>query len=331
MKAFIKRVILYLIMCFFLFAICLQVYDPFVGDDFSANINRSLYYKNDKIPELPGVIHKQYNNIGEFGENYSDTITRKRIFFVGSSTTESFYLDFKDSWIGRLGLDKQYWVNNAGIDGASIDIMNNTINKYLKKFHPDYIIVLLNPFNYKENNNKTRSRIDEIKLYSSIIRPYIRICYQQYQKIFKSKIMIGHQKAEWPKLERNVSKTDVQKIRAEYDQKKYFDNLDEMTAVIRKNGAIPIYMSDATPFGDYIESNMDIGMIKGSIEEDHTYKDFSKMLNAYCQTKNIKFVDGYSMPKSITNYYDYSHFNYKGANEFAKFIKKDLLSCLESE
>jgi hypothetical protein len=330
MGLFIKKIILYFVMCFFLFAICLQMYDPFVGDDFSGNINRTLYYKNDKIPELPGIIHKQYNNIGEFGENYSDTIKRNKIFFVGSSTTESFYLDFKESWIGRLELDKQYWVNNAGIDGASIDIMSHTIDKYLKKFQPDYIIVLLNPFNYKENNNKTSSRIDEIKLYSSIIKPYTRICYQQYQKIFKSKIMIGHQKAEWSKLERNISKTEVLKVQPGYVPKKYFDNLDEMTAAIKKIGAIPIYISDAIPFGDYTENNMDLGLIKGSIEEDYTYKDFNKMLEAYCKTKNIKFISGYSMPKSISYYYDYSHFNYKGSVEFAKFIKQDLLSCLET-
>lgn len=330
MKVFIKRVILFSIMCFFLFAICLQVYDPFVGDDFSGNINRALFYKNDKIPELPDIIHKQYNNIGEFGEDYSDTIKRKKIFFVGSSTTQSFYLDFKDSWIGRLELDKQYWANNAGIDGASINTMANAINKYLKSFHPDYIIVLLNPFNYRQNNDKTEELADKIKLYSSIIKPYIRICYQQYQKIFKSKIMIGHQKAEWPKLERNVSKTDALKAQAGYDQKKYFDNLDEMTAAIKKTGAIPIYISDAVPFGDYTENNMDIGMIKGSIEEDYTFRDFNKRLDEYCKSKNVKFVSGYSMPKSISYYYDYSHFNYKGSTEFAKFIKKDLLDCLKS-
>ncbi len=330
MKVFIKRIALYFIMCIVLFAVCLQVYDPLVGDDFSANINRTMYYKNDKIPELPAIIHKQYNNIGEFGENYSDTIKRKKIFFVGSSTTQSFYLGFNESWIGRLELDKQYWVNNAGIDGASIDVMDNAIDKYLQKFHPDYIIVLLNPFNYKEVNGKKQGWIDKVRLYSSILKPYARICYQQFQKIFKSKIMIGHQKAEWQKLERNLSKTAIQKIQPTYEADKYFSNLDQMTAAIKKIGAIPIYISDATPFGDYSDHSMDIGMIKGSIEEDYTFRDFNQKLHVYCQSNNIKFVDGYSMPKSISYYYDYSHFNYKGSVQFANFIRKALLSSLES-
>lgn len=318
-KNFIFKCIFFILLSFFSIIIAFQIYNPLaiiVGNQIEKNITRT--YINNFIKESPRLIKVQNNNIGYIGEDYSDTIKRVKVLFLGSSTTQSIYIPYNYKWT-TLAIDKsKIWSNNCGVDGSSVTQWIAETKK-LYSIRPNFIIILLNPFTNKNldvNSNESflKRNINKINFYKYVLRPF-------YLSKLSRNINSGHKIVSWQEqIKSNPSNNYIN-----IDFIRTTEKLDELISSIKACGAIPIIISHPTPFGNYIDLyGNDISKVDGSLTTDSFYFEFSKYLFSYCKKENIPFINGYEFGKNTDYFYDYAHFNIKGSLEFANLIKFNL-------
>lgn len=320
-KIFFLKLFIYIFSLIICFGIALELYNPL-----KTGAKSTLVFINDKIPELPNQIKINFNNIGYIGENYSDTIQRKKICFIGSSKTLQIYIPFENQWSSQLFKNSnKYWFNNCGQDGTNIYNWINTTNE-IKQIKPDFVVILMDPFD--ENikiQNSSRNKISKLSLFRFIAIPL----YRMLQSYLGNNNMIGHGKTNW----NNITKVNYTK-RNDYN---HFDRntmnqiLLQQIESIKRINATPIFISCPTPFGDYTNNqNIKINKIKGSIETDMYFSSFSKLLDTFCKENKVCFINGYRLKKDTEYFYDNTHFNIKGSKAFADLIKTEILNNLDS-
>jgi hypothetical protein len=315
-KIFIFKCIFILLLSFFSTVIVFQIYTPLdlaSGNKTDKNITR--IFVNNYIKELPKLIKVQNNNIGYLGENYSDTIKRVKVLFLGSSTTQSLYVPYDYKWT-TLAIDKsKIWSNNCGADGSRIVQWIAEI----KNFHsikPNFIVVLVNPFTAKNLNDKSsesllKRGLNKISFYKYILRPFVL-------SRLKRNLIVGHNVVKW---EKQIKSNPSNKYES-FDINKTKEKLDELISSIKDCGAIPIIISHPTVFGKYIDVHgNDFSKIDESVSIDLFYLEFSNYLFSYCKKEKIPFINGYQLRKNSDYFYDYSHFSLKGSSEFANLIR----------
>jgi hypothetical protein len=315
-KKFFINLILLISSILILFSFLFQFYNPIKYRN-----NQVIRYTNDKIPDLPKSINVTYNNLGYIGEEFSDTITREKICFIGSSRTQSIYIPNEYKWTFNIFNDKtKFWVNNCGIDGSNINIWINEIKK-LNSISPNYIIVLIDPFNEScniENENIILTKVKKIQVVKYLILPIVRN--------IKSKIYdlhIGHEKINWQK-EKLCKKLNFTRI----NLNRYLikEKLFQLVSAIKSLNATPIFISCPTPYGNYTNiEGVKMNLIENSVKYDLFYKDFSNYLESFCLSNKIPFANGYNLDKSTQYFYDRTHFNINGSLLFSKHIKNQLL------
>ncbi len=318
-KVFIIKAIYKTILVLLLFAVALEFYNPL-----SKKQNSTIVFKNEIIPELPNKITVKFNNLGYMGEDFSDTITRQKICFLGSSRTQLIYIPFSLQWTYRAITEKsRYWINNCGKGGHRINDLINDVKK-LSKIKPNYIIVLIDPFDKTQDFKKGEFKaIENFQFLSSIIKPFYRI--------IKSKVngyKIGHTKVDW-RNEKLRSSNKINSIKIENKEIEY--KLDELSNIINNLNAVPIFISCPTTYGNYKSADgINMGAIENSIEIDEFHYQFSIALNDYCKKKKIYFIDGYRFKKDSRFFYDYHHFSIVGSINFAELIRPKLNLILNS-
>ncbi|MGO4921015.1 hypothetical protein [Maribacter spongiicola] len=314
----IKKVGLFILFTFSLLLLSFELYNPLANK--RSNITEQ--FQNNFIPELPQIIKVKYNNINYLGENFTDTITRKKIIFLGSSTTQSFYVPNSYKWTTFAIQDLNLWYNNCGVDGLKIKNLTTQIEN-TKFINPAYTIILFDPFNNndlidtEDSTPNLKKFVKEINLFKSVIIPFIRS---------KENSNIGHRKINW-ETEQKISnkQTNIpRKLNTKIKEK-----LNEINKIVKMNNSIPIFISAPTPYGNYINNNgIDISQIKNSISIDEKYQNFNNEMKIACESLNIFFIDGYSLQKNTDLFYDATHFNLAGSQEFGLLINKKLKSII---
>lgn len=315
---FIKKVNLFVLLTFFLILFSFEFYNPLA----KTRSNTTEQFQNNFIPELPQTIEVKYNNINYLGEDFADTITRNKIIFLGSSTTQSFYVPNNYKWTTFAMQDFNFWYNNCGVDGLKIKNLTTQIQK-TKFINPSYTIILFDPFN---NNDlivtedltpNIKNFVKEINIFKSVIIPFIRS---------KENSNIGHRKINWEKEQKTLNnQTDInRKPNTQIKEK-----LNEINITVKLNNSIPIFISAPTPYGNYTNKNgIDISKIKNSISIDQEYENFNNEMKKACENLNIYFIDGYSLQKNTDLFYDATHFNLDGSKQFGILINKKLKSII---
>lgn len=316
---FTIKVLLYLLCTALVFIVSFEIYNPLANKD---RENKVDIYQNKFIKSLPPTITVAYNNIGYTGEDYSDTITRKKAVFIGSSTTQSLYVPYENKWTTVAMEDSGYWFNNCGIDGLHIDGIIDEIRKvaFLK---PNYVVVLLDPFNdgdikamdirksEESTSGSLKSKLKNIEFIKSVALPYIR-----------SKFLtgIGHREVDW-----GVEPLDNNENRTVPSLNSVPGLISKLNKTIDSIGAIPVLVSQATPYGNYInEEGILMENLKKSSYTDKLYRNFNSTLKEYCELNDINYINGYSLEKGTHLFYDYTHFNLEGSYEFGKLVGRDL-------
>ena len=322
MATFLKKLIVLILVTLIAFTLALEVWSPFDKLAKVAYINTTITYHNKTVKQLPEYIQVRFNNQGIIGENYSDTITRKRIYFVGWSNTQSLFVSEGNKWTDVSLKDAGVWYNNAAADGTLIPTWCKIIKGFANT-KPDVVVALIDPFvGIKELNIKPEgtwmSQLKKINLLSQIIIPYWHS---------KKEIQIGHRSIDWSSLP-EVTTQQPYKGLSETDLVFVQSQLDSLRTTIIQAGALPVFISAPTPFGDYIEGDLNIGKKDKSLFTDAQYKEFDQILTEYCITNRCGFISGYRLPKSTRYFYDYSHFTREGTEAFDKLIRPSILELI---
>ena len=320
MAPFLKKLIIFVLVALVAFAIALEVWSPFGKPVKSTYINTTITYHNEYVQQLPEYIRVRYNNQGFIGENYSDTITRKRIYFVGWSNTQSLFVEEGRKWTDVALRDADVWYNNAAADGTLIPTWCKIINGFANT-KPDVVVVLIDPFvGLKERDKKPEGSLMKLlkksKLFSQLVLPYWHS---------KKEIRIGHRSVDWSALPEDTAESSYNPLSDE-ERSFVFAQLDSLKSAITKSGAKPLFISAPTPYGNFVEGGVDMGKKEKSRLTDMQYREFDELLAGYCSQNNCGFISGYSLPKSLRYFYDYSHFTLEGSAAFGGLIGKSLLN-----
>jgi hypothetical protein len=297
-----------------LFSVSMEFWSPFQKPEGRAYVNTTITYHNTKIEQLSEYIQVRYNNLGFIGEDYNDTITRPKIIFVGWSNTQSLYIQEGLKWTDVSLQNISVWHNNAAADGTLIPSWCKII-KGLNEQKPSFVIALIDPFvGLKEKAKKTdsgiKSYLKQIKVVDQIILPYFHSLRD---------VEIGHKTIHWDKLpdENGVS---VFKRMTPQDSIMVISQLDSLRNNILSVGAKAVFVSAPTPYGNYVENGLNMGLKEKSVSTDLQYQEFDLLLKSYCDSNDVFFASGYSMPKSTKAFYDYSHFTLEGSKAFGKHM-----------
>ncbi|SEL72188.1 hypothetical protein SAMN04488008_10518 [Maribacter orientalis] len=314
----IKNIIIYLIITFLGLVLSFEFFNPIENN----RDNSAVVYENNFIPELPKLIEIKYNNIKFLGENFSDTIKRKKNIFIGSSTTQSFYVPNDLKWTTWAMSNINFWYNNCGFDGLKMNKLIPQINNtaFIK---PDYTIILFDPFSDDDLIStegiflRFRNMVKKIKFFKSVLIPFL---------MSKEDNQIGHRKITW-KVEENLEYKTIDNIPK---MDKIDSYLLDVIQTIESTESIPIFISAPTPYGNYVnKQGIDMSKINNSISTNNYYKGFSEKLEKYCDSQGIHFIDGYSLAKNADLFYDATHFNLKGSEKFGKLINNELQQILK--
>ena len=320
------KVALFLFITGLTITILFEILNPFPSRTGGGYRNKHVVMKNSWIKDLPEVVHLNYNNVGYFGEDWSDTIRRKKILFIGSSTTLSHIIPHELSWSSQAVKGLSVWYNNAGIDGSGINEWMEEVKK-TKTLNPDYIIVFVNPFHdafpgiSKPINRQHASSnfFMNLVLVQSVIKPV-------YLSMLPQNREIGHKKINWRDYPTQQALYPAS-FNFVYDRS--MEKLNELTNQILAIGAKPIFISHPTPFGNYKnEDGIDFSSLKGSVEKDALHQQFNVLLKQNSAKNHIHYINGYELEKSSDWFYDHAHFNLKGSAAFGKLVQRELVKIM---
>lgn len=325
MAPFLKKLILFVLVALAAFAIALEAWSPFGKPVKSAYINTTITYHNESVKQLPSYIQVRYNNQGFIGENYSDTITRKRIYFVGWSNTQSLFVPEGSKWTDVSLKAADVWYNNAAADGTLIPTWCKIIEGFAPT-KPDIVVALIDPFvGLKERDKKPDGVVVRLlkksNLFNQLVIPYWHS---------KKEIRIGHRSVDWHALPEDTTGQPYAGI-AGSDLAFVHAQLDSLKSVIAANGAYPVFISAPTPYGDFVEGTLNMGSKDKSRYIDSQYREFDLLLRDYCSKNNCGFISGYTLPKTTRFFYDFSHFTLEGSDAFGRQIAPNLQYFIQNQ
>ncbi len=332
--------------------IVLHIYNPFKsrvrGNEIVLPANVKYEFKDVKIPGLDAHIIHQKNSMGFRGPELPKDPKTVRIFCVGGSTTECFYLGDGKDWpallmkkLNSAGINA--WVNNAGLDGHSTFGHIILLRDHLLKFKPDYVVFLIgcndvaaDGLNLYENyhlNNKKRF-LENFELFN------LYLSWKRSRDA--AKMGMGHKPVDfktWPVADTTGWEKNFNLYLHNSVQKKkaiaYLNRLDTLAKLCLKAGALPVFITQPSMLCD----NVDVvtGRYLGNLLfEDKCALEYAAKLNWY--NKGTKVMNGVDtqphseqshftvvdaaneLKASSENYYDFFHYTNKGAEKMANII-----------
>ncbi|MGI9192890.1 MAG: hypothetical protein ACR2IL_12280 [Chitinophagaceae bacterium] len=267
-----------------------------------------------------------FNNIGCLGEAYSDTITRPKVFFMGSSTTLNCMVPWATQWVAQAMQGSPYWYNNAGVDGTGVRYWLDMLHA-IAPYSPHYIVVLYAPRKSKSMASAKKSAwpglkaLKQLAFVQSVLIPYVYALRANRQQE-------GYAMVDWRSLP--YAKGSAEALDTTYIQQSLTEAeilMDSIQAI----GAIPVFIAQPTPFGNYEEAGIRVGDFALAPKEIARHTAMAQGLQAICQERGTPFINGEQFPKTFQYYLDLSHFNEVGNKAFGAFIRDSLHLILEKK
>ena len=327
--------------------IILHFYNPFSrrvkGNEIVLPAKQVYSFSNVNIRGLDKEIKHSKNSLGFRGPELPSSPLTKRIFCVGGSTTECFYMNDGDDWPavfsrelnGKI-TEEKFWVNNSGLDGHSTRGHIALLRDHISKFKPDYIIFLVGcndlaagDFNYMEQNNLVKNMrfLQKFELFN---------LYLQFKLSREAaKRGLGHQEVDlkkWPVAD-TLNWQSAAASRQVIDGYKF--RLQALAQLAKMAGAKPVFITQPCLFANATDSG------SGRYLGNFLYREQSglhhlqrlEMLNqtlrTFCQNGGYLCIDAAKqLPACAANYYDFFHYTKAGsaamgrivANGFATFL-----------
>jgi len=309
----------------------------------------------DGLPGVHGRNRFTTNNMGFRGPALQapKPAGEYRIFFVGGSTTECFYLDDKDDMSAVLArrLNAQappgttFAVYNAGLSGAASDDHVAMITQRLVQLEPDMIIVFCGI------NDLTRSILHYDYLHYVDVGP-------AYQKPWYKRLAMRSQIARriyylWHNVTMDEREVQEQRpLKSSYagkiglqktvpptdrtprtDIPPYAGNLETLVGVAEAHGFELVFMTQQTTWNSDVDPRAKDHQwmrLRGGVtyredKMDAAMEQLNDAMRGVARTYRIPVFDtARQIPKSLDYFYDDCHFNVNGAattaEELAAFL-----------
>lgn len=352
LKALLFGCVVALVLC----EIVLRIYNPFATYSKHGKLvlpaNQKAVFQNKWIGQLDKQIYYSRNSLGFRGPEPSNSISKlNSIITIGGSTTECRFLSDSTTWPFLLGESLKdsipnLWINNAGIDGHSTFGHLHLLKEYVLKLKPKYILLLTgvndvetekpesfdlmndNRIHYTSFKQFFKSVLNKTEIGSTIFQFYsIRLAYKKG---------LIHKEVDFTHLP-DTSLAPAYMQQQVKKQKNYLTGyqtrLQKIITLCKTNGVQPILLTQPSLYGAYIDSatgtKMDLkyysadGNIKNNLLQEQVLEEYNNVVRSF-QTQTTVIDLWKLMPKNTAYYYDFIHFNKKGAVKVAELLSPEL-------
>jgi hypothetical protein len=327
--------------------VVLHFYNPFShrvkGNEIVLPSKQVYKFSNVNIRGLDKEIKHTKNSLGFRGPELPTSAATKRIFCVGGSTTECFYMNDGDDWpavfsseLAKLRPKQSFWVNNAGLDGHSTRGHIVLLRDHISKLKPDYLVFLVGcndlaagDFNYMEQNNLVKNMrfLQKFELFN---------LYLQFKLSTAAAARgLGHQQVDlgkWPTADTLGWKSAVvsEKVVTGYKLR-----LQALAQLAKLAGAKPVFVTQPCLFANATDSS------SGRYLGNFLYREQSglhhlqrlEMLNqtlrTFCKNAGYLCIDAANMlPASAANFYDFFHYTRAGSSAMGRIVANGFATLL---
>lgn len=358
MKKNLKALAFGLFVALLLCEIILHIYNPFTNFTKHGKLilpaNQKTVFENKWISKLDEKIFYSRNSLGFRGPEPKDSISNlNSVICIGGSTTECRFLSDSTTWPFLLGENLKdsipgLWVNNAGIDGHSTFGHLLLLKEYIVHLRPKYVILLTGVNDVETEKPEQFDEMNENKIQFSSVKSFFKsllnkteigaTAFQLYAVKAAYKKGLIHKEVDFAKLQDTVL-NDAYMNQLQLKQKPFVEayekRLQEIVTICKTNNIHPILLTQPSLYGNYKDSTTGLLMsykyiageetVKNNILQQNILDEYNRaVLSFHTQTTVIDLAS--LMPKNTAYFYDFIHYNKKGAAKLAQILAEALKS-----
>lgn len=354
LKALLFGCVVALLLC----EIVLRIYNPFAPYTKQGKLvlpaNQKAVFENKWISQLDKQISYSRNSLGFRGPEPTDSISKlTSIITIGGSTTECRFLSDSTTWPFLLGEALKdsipnLWINNAGIDGHSTFGHLHLLKEYVLKLKPKYILLLTGVNDVETEKPESFDLMNDNRIHFTSVSQFLKsvllkteigsTVFQFYSIRLAYKKGLIHKEVDFIHLPDTTFTYEQRK--AEVDKQKpylnaYEERLQEIITLCKANGIHPVLITQPSLYGSYRDSATGIlmgskylpteGPIRDNITQEMILEEYNIIVRSFQQQATV--IDLASlMPKNRFYYYDFIHFNKKGALKVSEILTQVIIA-----
>lgn len=352
LKALLFGCVVALLLC----EIVLRIYNPFATYTKQGKLvlpaNQKAVFENKWISQLDKEIYYSRNSLGFRGPEPTDSISKlNSIITIGGSTTECRFLSDSTTWPFLLGEAlkdsiSNLWINNAGIDGHSTFGHLHLLKEYVLKLKPKYILLLTGVNDVETEKPESFDLMNDNRVHFTSVNQFLKsvllkteigsTVFQFYSVRLAYKKGLIHKEVDFKTLPDTTLSASYIQQQLEH-QKTYLTGyqtrLQEIITLCKTNGIQPILLTQPSLFGPYIDSATGIkmdtkyypvgGNIKNNLLQEQVLEEYNNVVRSF-QNQAAVIDLSKLMPKNTLYFYDFIHFNKKGAVQVANLLTDEL-------
>lgn len=330
-----------LLLALLLAEIVLRIHNPFSrrirGSEIVLPAKQQYRFENVHLRGLdPEIVHTK-NSLGFRGPELPEDEGVTRIFCVGGSTTECFYLNDGTDWpavmaeeLRRLKPTRRFVVNNAGLDGHSTRGHEVLLRDHLLKLKPDYIIFLVG-CNDLAAGDFSRFEAENLVSNMRFLQRFeiFNLYLQMRLARAAGKRGLGHQEVDlktWPVADT----TGWQQAAADPEVlKAYEKRLANLAKMTTDAGAVPVFVTQPVLLGGFTDSlsGRYLGNCAYQGQSGLHYRKRLNMINEvtirFCRKQQFACIRAdEQLPSSSAYYYDFFHYTRAGGARMGGLIAR---------
>lgn len=336
--------------------IILRIYNPFTNFTKQGKLilpaNQKTVFENKWIKQLDPRIHYSRNSLGFRGPEPTGSIDQlNSIICIGGSTTECRFLSDAHAWPFLLGEKLKdsvpgLWINNAGIDGHSTFGHLLLVKEYILKLKPKYVLLLTGVNDVETQKPESFDEMNENKIHFTSFKSFLKsalnkteigaTAFQLYAVKLAYKKGLIHKEVDFKNLPDTILPPAYMLQQLQQQQpflNAYQKRLQEIITLCSVSKIKPILLTQPSLYGAYTDSATGVIMdtkyypvdatIRNNILQEQVLESYNNVVRSF--EKQTPVIDlARLMPKNSAFYYDFIHFNNKGAEKVALLLSNEL-------
>jgi lysophospholipase L1-like esterase len=334
--------------------IILRVYNPFptsvTGDKITLHNNTTRIFEKVKGNDLDQTVIVNKNSLAFRGpepprdfQNYLTVLT------IGGSTTECIIINEEKTWPTLLSNElaksfKNFWLNNAGLNGHSTYGHIKLLQDYVIKLKPKVCVFLVGCNDvdrpdlsrsdstvYNENQNLLITLARHSTLINVCLNFYRHHRAKEREYVKSEPFRLTGFKAR----EVSDSLIAIATQRLKPDVERYGTRVKKIIELCRSAGILPIFVTQPSVLGDAIDDVTGTNLAtfpyrnqNGKLywSELSLYNNETKRI---CDEETVNVIDlANLLPKSSKYFYDLLHYNNAGCRKVSELLSRNLVQYL---